>query len=134
MVTCYDKPFTWQMPDTWSGQAADFVVHAGVSVLRVSSSRSGDRMRVEVEVSVHGQLLYVQSREVVQTVELGEEYPDKAEGPALYLYYAQAGERIFDIAKRYHARARDLAAANDLTEAGQETTTQAACLLIPAAL
>ena len=73
---------------TWSGQAADFVVHAGVSVLRVSSSRSGDRMRVEVEVSVHGQLLYVQSREVVQTVELGEEYHDKAEGPALYLYYA----------------------------------------------
>ena len=27
---------------------------------------------------------------------------------ALYIYYAQAGERIFDIAKRYHARQRNL--------------------------
>lgn len=135
-MTCYDKPFTWQLPDTWPGQAADFVVHAGVSTARVSSSRSGDRMRVEAELAVHGQLLYVQSRDVVETVELGEEYPDKADGPALYLYYAQAGERMFDIAKRYHARAKDLAAANGLTAdtAGQETTTQAACLLIPAAL
>lgn len=137
-MTCYDKPFTWQLPDAWPGQAADFVVHAGVSVLRVSSSRSGDRMRVEAELAIHGQLLYVQSREVVQTVELGEEFPDKGDGPALYLYYAQPGERIFDIAKRYHARAKDLTAANNLTAsgdaAGQETTTQAACLLIPAAL
>lgn len=135
-MTCYDKPFTWQLPDTWTGQAADFVVHAGVSTVRVSSSRSGDRMRVEAELAVHGQLLYVQSRDVVETVELGEEYPDKADGPALYLYYAQAGERMFDIAKRYHARAKDLAAANGLTAdtAGQEITTQAACLLIPAAL
>lgn len=135
-MTCYDKPFTWQLPDTWPGQAADFVVHAGVSTARVASSRSGDRMRVEAELAVHGQLLYVQSRDVVETVELGEEYPDKADGPALYLYYAQAGERMFDIAKRYHARAKDLAAANGLTAdtAGQETTTQAACLLIPAAL
>lgn len=133
-MTCYDKPFTWQLPDSWPGQAADFVVHAGVSVARVTSSRSGDRMRVEADLAVHGQLLYVQSRDVVQTVELGEEYPDKADGPALYLYYAQAGERLFDIAKRYHARAGDLTAANGLTDAGQETTTQAACLLIPAAL
>ena len=133
-MTCYDKPFTWQLPDTWPGQASNFVVHAGISTARVTSSRSGDRMRVEAELAVHGQMLYVQSREVVDTVELGEEYPDQADGPALYLYYAQAGERLFDIAKRYHARAKDLAAANGLTDAEQETTTQAACLLIPAAL
>lgn len=135
-MTCYDKPFTWQLPDTWPGQATDFVVHAGVSTARVSSSRSGDHMRMEAELAVHGQLLYVQSRDVVETVELGEEYPDKADGPALYLYYAREGERMFDIAKRYHARAKDLAAANGLNAdaAGQETTTQAACLLIPAAL
>lgn len=45
-------------------------------------------------------------------------------------------ERIFDIAKRYHARARDLAAANHLEscEPPRETTADAACLLIPAAL
>lgn len=68
-------------------------------------------------------------------VELGEAYDD-SDGPALYIYYAQQGERIFDIAKRYHARARDLAAANHLesSEPTRETTADAACLLIPAAL
>ena len=51
-------------------------------------------------------------------------------------YYARQGERIFDIAKRYHARARDLAAANHLDANGAppETTAETACLLIPAAL
>ena len=47
------------------------------------------------------------------------------------------GRRIFDIARRYHARARDLAAANHLDTNGdppQELTTDTACLLIPAAL
>ena len=55
----------------------------------------------------------------------------------VYLYYAQEGERIFDIAKRYHARAKDLAAANHLETGGtapQDLTTESTCLLIPAAL
>ena len=67
---------------------------------------------------------------------LGEEYDD-SDGPALYIYYARQGERIFDIARRYHARARDLAVANHLDTNGdppQELTTDTACLLIPAAL
>ena len=65
-----------------------------------------------------------------------EEYDD-SDGPALYIYYARQGARIFDIARRYHARARDLAAANHLDTNGdppQELTTDTACLLIPAAL
>ena len=69
--------------------------------------------------------------------ELGEEYADGNDGPALYLYYAREGERVFDIAKRYHARAKDLVAANRLESDGkapQDLTTETACLLIPAAL
>ena len=54
------------------------------------------------------------------------------------LYYAQKGESIFDIARRYHARASDLATANHLTipegQSVQELTADATCLLIPAAL
>ena len=76
-----------------------------------------------------------QSFDALCGVELGEAYDD-SDSPALYIYYAQQGERIFDIAKRYHARARDLAAANHLesSEPTRETTANAACLLIPAAL
>lgn len=79
--------------------------------------------------------MQAQSFDALCGVELGEAYDD-SDGPALYIYYAQQGERIFDIAKRYHARARDLAAANHLesNEPTRETTADAACLLIPAAL
>ena len=104
---------------------------------RLTSGKSGTRLRVEIEVSVTGAMLQAQEQQALSEVELGEEFADGADGPALYLYYAQEGERIFDIAKRYHARAKDLAAANHLETGGaapQELTTETACLLIPAAL
>ena len=77
-----------------------------------------------------------QAQEALSEVDLGEEFTDGTDGSVLYLYYAQEGERIFDIAKRYHARAKDLAAANHLETGGtapQDLTTESTCLLIPAA-
>lgn len=137
-LTCYDKAFSWQLPDRWQGEAAQFLPHLHAAVARVTSGKSGEKMRVEVEISVSGILLQAVETTAVEEVELGEMFPDKNQGPALYLYYAAQGERIFDIAKHYHARAKDLAAANHLEpENGgslQEMTTGAACLLIPAAL
>lgn len=135
-MSCYDRSFSWRLPDSWPGQPTDWLAHVNVCAARVGSSRAGDRMRVDLDLAVQGMLLAAQSYGVVQKVELGEEFPDKSDGPALYLYYADAGERLFDIAKRYHARAKDLAAANGImdSDTAQQTTTQAACLLIPAAL
>ena len=137
-LTCYDKAFSWQLPDQWPGEAARFLPHLHAGVTRVISSKSGEKMRVEISVAVNGMLLESVEANVVEEVELGEEFPDKNQGPALYLYYAAQGERIFDIAKHYHARAKDLAVANHLEpENGgslQEMTTGAVCLLIPAAL
>lgn len=137
-LTCYDKAFVWQLPQSWPGAPADYCLRAHGAVGKVTSAKAGGRLRVEVEVNVNGRLFAVQASPALREVTLGEELADKADGPALYLYYASQGERIFDIAKRYHARARDLAAANHLEPepgvAVQEMTTEKACLLIPAAL
>lgn len=137
-LTCYDKAFTWQLPQSFAGTAADYCLHAHAAVGKVTSGKTGDRLRVEIEIAVDGQLMKVSAVPVVGDVTLGEEFPDKNDGPALYLYYASEGERVFDIAKRYHARAKDLAAANHMEpEPGtpvQEMTTARTCLLIPAAL
>ena len=134
-LTCYDKTFSWQPGGLWSGVTDAAWPSVGASVVRVSSSKNGARLRVDLEIEVNGALLQAQSFDALCGVELGEAYDD-SDGPALYIYYAQQGERIFDIAKRYHARARDLAAANHLesSEPTRETTADAACLLIPAAL
>ena len=137
-LTCYDKAFAWQLPHTMPGSPADYCLRAQAAVGRVSSGKAGGRMQVSAEIRLTGRLFAVQASPAVREVTLGEEFPDRADGPALYLYYASAGERIFDIAKRYHARARDLAAANHLEPDAdtpvQEMTTGDACLLIPAAL
>ena len=105
-LTCYDKTFSWQPGDLWSGVADAAWPSVGASVVRVSSSKNGARLRVDLEIEVNGALLQAQSFDALCGVELGEAYDD-SDGPALYIYYAQQGERIFDIAKRYHARAHD---------------------------
>ena len=135
-VTCFDKNFTWRPDGVWQGAAPDACASMSAAVTRVSSSKNGAQLRVELEIGVSGLLLQAYTGDALCEVELGEPYERPADAPALYLYYAAAGERIFDIAKRYHARAKDLAAANHLTcdgAAPQDATAEAACLLIPAA-
>ena len=144
-LTCYDKTFTWQLPDSWPGAPGEYLARLAVSAGKVTSAANGGRLRVSVELAVTGLLFAVHTVQAVSAVTLGEELPPKNLGPALYIYYANEGERVFDIAKRYHARAKDLAAANAAEAleppaegaepaAPEERTTAAACLLIPAAL
>lgn len=136
-LTCYDKNFVWQPEGVWPGLPADTCLCAGASVVRVASSKNGARLRVELEIELTGALLQAHAARALCGVELGEEYADGKDGPALYVYYARQGERVFDIAKRYHARARDLVQANRLEAEGkqpQDLTTESTCLLIPAAL
>lgn len=135
-VTCFDKNFTWRPEGVWQGAAPDACACVSAAVTRVSSSKNGAQLQVELEIGVSGLLLQAHTGEALCEVELGEAYERPADAPALYLYYAAAGERVFDIAKRYHARAKDLAAANRLPcdgGAAQDCIAQAACLLIPAA-
>lgn len=95
-------------------------------------------MQVRVEIGVTGAVLRQKRCRAVEAIELGEEFPEKSSGPALYLYYAAEGENLFQIAKRYHARVKDLAAANHLEEESDaalpDRQVHAGCLLIPAAL
>lgn len=137
-LACFDKPFAWQLGKAWSGAPESYTAHAYAVLTRVNAVKDGGDMKVSMEIGVTGTLFHAQRIDAVGDVELGELIPDKSEGPSLYLYCAQEDERIFDIAKNYHARAKDLAAANHLeVEAGQtlpELKSKAGFLLIPAAL
>ena len=103
-LTCYDKPLhvaarcrmarhTGQrMAQCWCRGGA------GCQQQKRCTAAGGFRNRADRRI------LQAHSCDALCGVELGEEYDDSDE-PALYIYYAQQGERIFDIAKRYHARA-----------------------------
>lgn len=136
-LTCYDKSFAWRPEGSWHGTPSDVCACVKAAVARVSSGKNGAQMRVELDIEVVGILLQAGTEEALCEVELGEEYAAANDDPALYLYYARQGERVFDIAKRYHARAKDLVAANRMECEGklpQDLTTETVCLLIPAAL
>ncbi|MDD4850958.1 MAG: DUF3794 domain-containing protein [Gemmiger sp.] len=137
-LSCLDKAFTWQSAASWPGTPDLYTCHHYAAVTGVRSAKEGERLRVSLEIGLAGALFCAKQVDTVSEVSLGEVIPDKNEGPALYLYYAEEGERVFDIAKRYHARAKDLAAANGLEAPPDqplpELRTKTGCLLIPAAL
>ena len=58
---------------------------------RLTSGKSGTRLRVEIELSITGSMLQAQAQQALSEVDLGEEFTDGTDGPALYLYYAQEG-------------------------------------------
>ena len=138
-LTCYDKAFAWQLPHTMPGSPADYCLRAQAAVGRVSSGKAG-----RPDAGLGGDPPH-------RPAVCGAGQPRRAGGhpgrgvprpggrpPRSICTMPRRGERIFDIAKRYHARARDLAAANHLEPDAdtpvQEMTTGDACLLIPAAL
>mgnify|MGYP004633020575 FL=1 len=134
-LACYDKPFTWQAGGAFGGKPEECCLCLHAAAAHIQSSKAGARLRVELDIETTGSLLQARPMQLLTDVETGEEYP--ADDIALCLYYARQGEPIFDIAKRYHARAKDLAQANGMDTADtapQELTAQAAVLLIPAAL
>lgn len=134
---CYDKTFQWNLPDSLPGTMSQCLPHLHASLRRVVSSHTANKARVELELHVGGIVLQRSTHEIISSVVPGEEYSRQDE-PSLYIYYACKGENVFEIARRYHARPDDLAAANHLSvPEGQracEMTTDEMCLLIPAAL
>ena len=137
-LTCYDKTFLWSLPETLAASVASCIPHLHAALTRVNSSKNGACVRVELGVAVTGRVLSIVSHEAVVAAEPGEEFPEQGEGSALYLCYTTPGESLFEIARRYHARAAEIAAANQLEpEPGsgpEELTADGSCLLVPAAM
>lgn len=137
-LTCYDKAFDWCLPQEWDATPKELLAHLSAVALAVAGTKEGSRMKVQLEIGVTGVVLQQKLFSAAESIELGEEFADKSGGPALYLYYAAPGETLFSIAKRYHARVKDLATANHMEEetddALPERQVRGGCLLIPAAL
>lgn len=93
-------------------------------------SSSGGALDVSLSVRAEGAVLCRRAYTGVGTIELGDALAPADPEISLRIYYAQAGEELFDIAKRFHVSPGQMLAANEL----DETTTnlaQAARLLVP---
>ena len=102
------------------------------STENLQCSCSGGTLDVSVMVRVEGAVLRRKETACVGSIALGEKLAPADPEISLRIYYAQAGEELFAIAKRYHVSPGQMLAANELTEG--TTTIEAPCrLLVPGA-
>lgn len=95
-------------------------------------SCAGGALEVSVTVRVEGAVLSRSETVCVGGIELGEALKSADPDVSLRIYYAQAGEELFAIAKHYYVSPGQMLAANELAE-GTTTIENAQRLLVPGA-
>lgn len=128
-IDCYDKVCEYTLPRSYPWTRQELNIRCVPVIEHVTAQKSGDETSAAVTLTVHG----IVSRRIKKTV-LGDvqctQPLQKEDEAALRIYFAQEGEDLFDIAKRYAASPEDIAAANEI-ETG--ILQQAQRLLIPSA-
>ncbi len=101
-----------------------------VTVSSVSYSISGDHTAdIQLQLCANGLIYKIKTVNAVNEINIMEDVPkDKKSDYALKLYYAETGEKIWDIAKKYNTSVSAVTAENELTE---EKLTAPCMLLIP---
>lgn len=101
-----------------------------ISTEDVRCSCTGGTLEVTVTAAVEGAILCSSKVQSLEAIELGEVLGAASSDIALRIYYAQAGEELFSIAKRFHVSPARMLAANDLAPE-LVTLPQAEHLLVP---
>ena len=111
-------PGTRLLPECW------------LSTENIQCSCSGGTLEVTVTARAEGAILSRKTIQSIGNIQLGE--PLTAAGPeiALRIYYAQEGEKPFDIARRFHVSPAQMLAANGL-DSGTQELPQAQHFLVP---
>lgn len=128
-IDCYDKVCEYTLPRHYPWARQDLNIRCVPVIEHVTAQKTGEETSAAVVLTVYGMV----SRRIRKTV-LGEvrctQPLQRQDEAALRIYFAQEGEDLFDIAKRYAASPEEIAAAND-TQTG--ILQQAQRLLIPSA-
>ncbi len=107
-----------------------YSANISVYVASVTYSISGDNtVEAHVQLCAQGLVYQVRTVNAITEISLNEERPKEKNGDyALKLYYAESGEAVWDIAKRYNTSVSAITAENELE---QEQLTAPCMLLIP---
>lgn len=107
-----------------------YSANVSVYVASVTYSITGDStIEVHVQLCAQGLVYRVKTVNAVTEISINEDKPKKKNSDyALKLYYAENGESVWDIAKRYNTSVAAITAENELE---QEQLTAPCMLLIP---
>ena len=127
-IECYDKAFEYQLPGRYSGSPEDFQLECWASVTQAEAQKNGAEMSAAVTVHITGILMQRQRETVVESIQCREALAQEDPAVALRIYYATAGENLFDIAKSYHVSPKTMLECNHMEQLQLE---QDARLLVP---
>ena len=118
-------PFSWELPHLHPASLLPAVQVQSCTYTLTGS----DTVTVQAELLLSGQIMQQQEQLLVTDVQIDPEAALPAsEQYALRLYFAQSGESLWEIAKRYHTAETAIREENEIPS---ETLTEPQMLLIP---
>ncbi len=130
-IDSYDKSAELTIPLPVK-ETGELIPECWLSAQDVQAGCAGGNLEVTVTVRVQGAILSRESRPFVSTIEIGEPLAPADPDISLRVYYAQPGEELFDIARRFHVSPGQMLEANGL-EPDTRTLAAARRLLVPGA-
>ena len=129
----YEKVLELALPlELTAPQEADLYPECWLSAEDLRCTCAGGTLEVSLSVRAEGAVLQRCETTCVGSITLGEPLAPADPEISLRIYYAQAGEELFAIARRFHVSPGQMLAANDLEE-GTNAIPQARRLLVPGA-
>lgn len=101
-LDCYDRSCEYQLDKNWEVSPEQLDLAAIASLCDVTAAKQGDEATAKLVIRLSGLIVQRVPTTVVSGIECKEEWQEE-NGVALRIYYASAGEDVFDIARRYHA-------------------------------
>lgn len=125
-----EKTESFEFPTDIESENGAYSADIAVTVSNVSYSIAGDNaVDIQIQLSAQGLIYKIKTINTVSEINVVEELPkNKNSDYALKLYYADKGEKIWDIAKRYNTSVSAVSAENELED---EQLTSPCMLLIP---
>ena len=132
-MECYEKALDYALPlPADLPEDADDYPECWLSVQDLQCASAGGALDVTLTVRAEGAVLARQTASLVGAVELGDPLAPADPEVSLRICYAQPGEELFAIARRYHVSPGQMLAANDLPD-GTARLDEARRLLVPGA-
>ena len=127
----YEKPLEFSLPiPELTDAEADCWPECWLTAENLQCVSAGGALDVSLTVRAEGAILCRKVWDGVGNIALGEPLAPEDPEISLRICYAQAGEELFGIAKRFHVSPGRMLAANELDE-GTERLPQAVRLLVP---
>lgn len=130
-LDCYDKTAEFTLPKRYANKIENINIVCVSGVNSVVARKVGEQAQATINLTVYGLVTSKIKFQVVSRVQCDELLLRPDDDIALRIYYAQVGEDVFDIAKRYLASPSAIASANNIE---QGELNAASRLLIPSAI